>query len=487
MNKKVPSSLTPVEDSSVRIHVLDTSVLMSSPSALFSFQEHDICLPMQVLSEIDKGKKGHFEAARNARESARNIESVSAEPGADITVGVSLSRLSQGAATGELFICNDLVERFIPKTLPKENGDNQIIGTVLFLKKKFPGRTIILVSNDINMRSKARACHIKAEEYATDRVIKDTSLLYSGTRRLDESFWSENEISETMKSGGKRFYTVKGPFAESVVLGEYVYYEGDAPLYAVVTEISRGVTHLATIRDYSLSKNSVSGITANNREQNFALNALMDPDIDFVSLMGDAGTGKTLLALAAGLAQTMEPSQRKYNKIIMTRATVPIGGEDIGYLPGTEVEKMTPWMGALMDNLEVVMPNQFGGNGNGNGRLTEFGRGATQDILEKYISIRHMGFMRGRTFQEKFLIIDEAQNLTVDQARTMITRAGNGTKVVFLGNIAQIDTPYVIGATSGITFVAERMKNWDHARHVILPKGERSRLANYANQVLQTV
>lgn len=458
---------------------------MHSPSSIFSFDEHDVCIPMQVLTELDKGKKGGSEPARNARESSRNIESISAEQGADITVGVSLSRLSNRVATGKLFVCNESVERYIPKNLPRENPDNQIIGTVLFLKKKFPNRTIILVSNDINMRTKARACRIETQEYTTDRVIKDTSLLYSGTQRLDETFWSKNSISETIKTGGKRLYRVEGPFAESVILGEYVYYEGEAPLYAVVTEISRNVTILATIKDYSLEKNSVSGITANNREQNFALNALMDPDVDFVSLMGDAGTGKTLLTLAAGLAQTMEQNQRRYNNIIMTRATVPVGGEDIGYLPGTETEKMTPWMGALLDNLEVLFPNQFDGNGHGNGKTVEFRRGATQDILERYISIRHLGFMRGRTFLKKFIILDEAQNLTSDQATTLITRGGPGTKVVFLGNIAQIDTPYITGPTSGLTFVAERMKNWSHSRHIILPKGERSRLANYANEVLR--
>ena len=211
---------------------------------------------------------------------------------------------------------------------------------------------------------------------------------------------------------------------------------------------------------------------ARNREQNFALNALMDPEIDFVTLLGTAGTGKTLLALAAGLAQTMD--QQRYREIIMTRATVSVG-EDIGFLPGTEEEKMTPWMGALTDNLEVLTHNQEGGS---------WGSQATNDLLASRIKIRSLNFMRGRTFLSRWMILDEAQNLTPKQMKTLITRAGPGTKIVCLGNVEQIDTPYLTETTSGLTYAVDRFKAWEHSAHVTLRRGERSRLADYASETL---
>jgi PhoH-like ATPase len=229
---------------------------------------------------------------------------------------------------------------------------------------------------------------------------------------------------------------------------------------------------IETVRDYSSSNHAVWGITARNREQNFALNLLMDPEIDFVSLIGMAGTGKTLLTLAAGLKQTLDDN--RYTEIIMTRVTVPVG-EDIGYLPGTEEEKMTPWMGALMDNLEVLTKTETGG---------DWGRAATNDLLSKRIKIRSVNFMRGRTFLNRYIIIDEAQNLTSKQLKTLITRAGPGTKVVCLGNIAQIDTPYLTETTSGLTYVVDRFKPWQHSGHMTLLRGERSRLADYSSEVL---
>jgi PhoH-like ATPase len=227
---------------------------------------------------------------------------------------------------------------------------------------------------------------------------------------------------------------------------------------------------LETVRDYTHHRHSVWGITARNREQNFAFNLLMNAEIDFVTLLGQAGSGKTLLTLAAALTQTLE--DKRYSEIIITRVTVPLG-EDIGFLPGTEEEKMTPWMGALEDNLDVLQASDG-----------DWGRAATRDLIRSRIKVKSLNFMRGRTFISKFLIIDEAQNLTPKQMKTLITRAGPGTKVVCLGNIAQIDTPYLTEGSSGLTYVVDRMKGWSHSGHVTLQRGERSRLADRAAEVL---
>ena len=260
---------------------------------------------------------------------------------------------------------------------------------------------------------------------------------------------------------------------ETFLNNEFLYYEFDKPFHAIVKTIDGKTATLQVVNDFVNPKFNVWGINARNREQNFALNLLMDPDIDFVTLLGQAGTGKTLLTLAAGLAQVLD--KKIYSEIIMTRVTVSVG-EDIGFLPGTEEEKMTPWMGALEDNLDVLNKSDDDAG--------DWGRAATQDLIRSRIKIKSLNFMRGRTFLNKFLIIDEAQNLTSKQMKTLITRAGPGTKVVCLGNIAQIDTPYLTEGSSGLTYVVERFKGWDHNGHVTLMRGERSRLADYAADIL---
>lgn len=457
-----------------KLFVLDTNVLMHDPSSLFRFQEHDVFLPMMTLEELDDNKKGMTEVARNARQASRFLDQIVSDPQANMEQGISLRTPSGEAASGHLFLQTYAINSELPAAMPGYKGDNQILGVMVHLHREFPKRQVILVSKDINMRIKARALGFAAEDYFNDKVLEDTDLLYTGVRVLGEDFWDKHgKGMESWQEAGRTFYRIKGPLCRDLLVNEFVFQEGAQPLYAQVREQNGQGAVLETVRDFTHTKNNVWGITARNREQNFALNLLMNPEIDFVTLLGQAGTGKTLLTLAAGLTQVLE--DKRYVEIIMTRVTVPVG-EDIGFLPGTEEEKMTPWMGALDDNLDVLNKTDDSAG--------EWGRAATQDLIRSRIKIKSLNFMRGRTFLNKFLIIDEAQNLTPKQMKTLITRAGPGTKVVCLGNIAQIDTPYLTEGSSGLTYVVDRFKGWEHSGHITLMRGERSRLADHAAEVL---
>jgi PhoH-like ATPase len=461
-----------------RIYVLDTNVLMHDPTALFKFEEHDVYLPMQVIEELDNAKKGTSEASRNARQVSRFLNELIETHGTDkIATGLTLSRpkglqLRAADSIGKLRFQTgsfDSAKRF-GAVMP----DNQILGAIIALREAEPEVPVVFVSKDINLRIKGAIAGIMSEDYENDRALDDFSLLYTGTGVLPEDFWQR--YSDGLKSWtekGRTYYKVARIDGDDWYPNQFVYLPGDDEAEFRVAKVDDAFVELQIVDDYRSHQHAVWGITARNREQNFAINALMDPEIDFVTLLGTAGTGKTLLALAAGLAQTMD--QQRYREIIMTRATVSVG-EDIGFLPGTEEEKMTPWMGALTDNLEVLMPNtQDGGS---------WGRAATNDLLASRIKIRSLNFMRGRTFLSRWLILDEAQNLTPKQMKTLITRAGPGTKIVCLGNVEQIDTPYLTETTSGLTYAVDRFKNWAHSAHITLKRGERSRLADYASEVL---
>lgn len=465
-----------------KMFVLDTNVLMHDPTCLFRFEEHDVYLPMITLEELDDHKKGMSEVARNARQVSRTLDGLVADISHDaIEHGIPLSKLGNKDAGGHLYFQTKLQNIDLPRGLPQGKADNQILGVVQALEKEFPGRPIVLVSKDINMRIKARAMGLPAEDYFNDHVLEDSDLLYTGIVQLPDDFWNKHgkgiETWQENKNGiSTTFYRITGPVIPSLLVNQFVYLEpknGEASFYGQVRQINGKTAVLQTLRDYGHVKHSVWGVTSRNREQNFALNLLMDPECDFVTLLGQAGTGKTLLALASGLAQVLET--KTYNEIIVTRVTVPVG-EDIGFLPGTEEEKMSPWMGAFDDNLEVLNKSD---NDAG-----DWGRAATQDLIRSKIKIKSLNFMRGRTFVNKFLIIDEAQNLTPKQVKTLVTRAGPGTKIVCLGNIAQIDTPYLTEGSSGLTYVVDRFKGWAHSGHVTLARGERSRLADHASEIL---
>ncbi len=465
-----------------KLFVLDTNVLMHDPTSLFRFAEHDVYLPMITLEELDNHKKGMSEVARNARQVSRSLDAlVSQIDDKEIDAGIPLSKLGNKDASGRLFFQTSLQVGELPEGLPEGKADNQILAVVRSLQQQHPERAVVLVSKDINMRIKARAMALPAEEYFNDHVLEDTDLLYSGVMQLPLDFWQRHgkgmESWQESKNGtGYTYYRVSGPVVPAMLVNQFVFHEpgnGEPSFYGQVTQINGKTAVLRTLRDYTHARNNVWGITARNREQNFALNLLMDPECDFVTLLGQAGTGKTLLALAAGLAQVLET--KIYNEIIVTRVTVPVG-EDIGFLPGTEEEKMSPWMGALDDNLEVLNKTD---NAAG-----DWGRAATQDLIKSRIKIKSLNFMRGRTFVNRYLIVDEAQNLTPKQMKTLVTRAGPGTKIVCLGNIAQIDTPYLTEGSSGLTYVVDRFKGWAHSGHITLARGERSRLADHASDVL---
>jgi PhoH-like ATPase len=367
-----------------KLFVLDTNVLMHDPSSLLRFQEHDIYLPMMTLEELDDNKKGMTEVARNARQASRFLDQIVSDPQANMEEGISLAPHSGDAATGRLFIQTYAIKSELPAALPSYKGDNQILAVMLHLQRTFAKRQVILVSKDINMRIKARALGFSAEDYFNDKVLEDTDLLYGGTRQLPEDFWDlHGKGMESWQENTRTFYRIKGPLCRELLINEFVYQEGAQPLYAQVREQVGNGAVLETIKDFTHAKNNIWGITARNREQNFALNLLMNPD-----------------------------------------------------------------------------------------------------LIRSRIKIKSLNFMRGRTFLNKFLIIDEAQNLTPKQMKTLITRAGPGTKVICLGNIAQIDTPYLTEGSSGITYVVDRFKGWLHGGHVTLMRGERSRLADHAAEVL---
>ena len=460
-----------------RLFVLDTNVLMHDPTALFRFNEHDVFLPMMVLEELDNAKRGLSEVSRNVRQVSRTLDELMLQTGDTDAMlnGIPLPGVTSNdntpVASGRLFFQTSQIDQNLPKELPGSTADNNILGVAISLQQSKPDITVTLVSKDINLRIKATVLGIHAEDYYNDKVLDDVDLLYMGSTELKADFWDDLNRLESWTEEGRTFYEIEGDVVENWYPNQLIYSPGDTnSIEAVVRSTTDHAANIELLRDYRKESHAIWGITARNREQNFALNLLMDPEVDFVSLLGQAGTGKTLLTLATALTQTIE--HKRYAEIIMTRVTVPVG-EDIGFLPGTEEEKMTPWMGALMDNLEILNKTDSSAG--------EWGRQATNDLLQSRIKIRSLNFMRGRTFLNRFLIIDEAQNLTSKQMKTLITRSGPGTKVVCLGNIAQIDTPYLSETTSGLTYVVDRFKDWEHSGHITLLQGERSRLADFAS------
>jgi PhoH-like ATPase len=433
-----------------KLYVLDTNVLIHDPAAMFNFEDNDLFIPMVVLEELDRNKKGLTDEARNARQASRFLEELIHDP-----------KLPGG---GTLYF------QTFATPVAESSNDNEIISVTKELissaNRAETGRDISLVTKDINMRIKAAMRGVPTEDYRNDKAIDDIKLLPSGWMDLPEDFWDNGGNVQSWKEKDKTFYTLEGPLVASLHANQFVF-SGEFEAVVLGTEGGKAILKLLT--DYR--KVDTWGVKAKNREQNFALNALLDPEIDFVTILGKAGSGKTLLALAAGIAQVMD--KKLYQEVIVTRETFPVG-RDIGFLPGTEDEKMGAWNGSILDNLEVLNVKDHNANE----------RAMTNDLLKNRIKVRSLNFMRGRSFMNRYILIEEAQNLTAGQMKTMVTRAGMGTKIVCIGNLAQIDAPFITPTTSGLTYAIKKFQGWNHAGNIILSQCERSRLAEFAEDNL---
>lgn len=447
-----------------KIYILDTNVFIHDPNALQRFDEHDVVLPIVVLEEMDNVKKGLDELARNVREVSRQLDELSADC-SDLKKGCELP------GGGRLFFeLGHHAMELLPEALANSRADNRIIAVTMSIQQEHKDRQVVLVSKDINLRIKARALGLKTEDYSSDRVVSDLSVLPSGKIRLDLDTWTAMaEGMEVLEHDHGNHYIVLWPEDMAMpFLNSFVILPGEREVSMRCNQIEEPrKVHLFDTLSYRHERHAVWGIQARNLEQNMAMNLLMDANLDLVAMLGLAGSGKTLLALACGLHQTLDMGL--YEKILVTRATVPMG-QDIGFLPGTEREKLEPWMGAITDNLSILLGDEAQN---------------ISDILGQHrIEIAALSFARGRTFTKTWLIVDEAQNLTPHQMKTIVTRMGEDSKILLLGNNAQIDTPYLTAHTNGLTQATMAFAGWEHAGHIALKASERSRLASRAVEVL---
>ncbi len=465
-----------------KIFVLDTNVLMYDPASLFRFKDNDLFMSMTSLEELDNNKKGMNEVSRNARQATRLLDEIITKglnAKDTFETGFSLRSFNGGGATGKLFI-SPLAEINKDKVktagLPENKADNDILAAVLMLKDKYPTKTIVMVSKDINLRIKSRALGIDAEDYTNDHVVEDSAHVYTGFEIMEDTFWEDSTDVKSYKEDGRTIWELKNKKCNHLYPNQFIKVpgRGNGDMWLrIIERLENGTIALSSIVEYSTLKNNVWGINARNPEQNMVLNLLLDENVDFITILGRAGSGKTMLTLASALNLLYE--KKLYEELIFTRITVPVG-EEIGFLPGTEEEKMRPWMGALEDNLEVLTKAPAEGG--------EWGKQTTKELVMSKIKIKSMTFMRGRTFLNRLLVIDEAQNLTPKQMKTLLTRAGPGTKIICMGNLAQIDAPYLTESNCGLTYAVERMKSYAYGGHITLSKVERSRLAEFAESEL---
>lgn len=470
-----------------KIFVLDTNVLMHDPMSLYRFGENDVFIPIVVLEELDNHKQGPSGIARSSRQVMRVLDGIIGGASVPLNQGIPLRGPSNQLAGGYLFLQTEDIALDLLTGFARGKTDNQILSVVMFLRQRFSDRQVILVTKDINMRIKSAALGIISQDYLNDKVLEAVDQRYTGTVELLEDFW--NRHTEMVHSNGGRDarYQFTACSTERFFVNQCVFQRGDRPFQALVVHVDGNQVTMRGVVNYACDKNSVFGLTARNMGQNFALNLLMNPEIDFCTILGRAGTGKTVISLAAALQLVVE--NKSHRKIIFTRLTVPLG-EGIGYLPGTKEEKMAPWMRPLFDNLGVLgaQSPEKTVKFNGQYRQTEIdshdARSASIEYLLRYIEIEAVDFMRGASLPGVILIIDEAQNLTPHQVKSLVTRAGEGTKVILLGDPSQIDAPYLDEGSSGLTYVVEQFKGWEGSGHILLSDGERSRLATYAAKML---
>lgn len=445
-------------------YVIDTNVLIHDPNAILNFEEHTVVIPMTVLEELDKLKSGKHSVAAECRQAIRLIDKLLGDASPrEVEAGVPIAR-GKGNPKGALSILTR--EPPANDALPATLNDNKIINQAIHLSKTGEN-SVVLVSKDINMRLKARACGLKAEDYSSDQLVDDIDLLSRGFHQLQGSFWDKVNEVETRRDRINRTAlhstSLKEPIA-GLSVNEFIL--DDADFVGWVKSIDGKELRIEEFSRDQLLSQEASGLSPRDIYQAIALKGLLDPNIHLVNLAGSAGSGKTILALAAALEQVV--SQKLYSRIIVTRSTQGLD-ENIGFLPGTEAQKMEPWLGAIVDNLEAIHGDDDGGPVN------------IESLVEKLpIQFKSMNYMRGRSFQHSLIIVDECQNLTPHQVKTLITRAGNGSKVICLGNLAQIDTPYLSATSSGLTYLTERFKDFEHGAHVTLQGVPRSALAEYA-------
>ena len=457
-----PSSNQPI------LYVLDTNVLIHDPNALLNFEEHHVAIPMIVLEELDKLKSGHHSVAAECRQAIRLIDKTLGEATPeDVELGVPIQRGKSGPK-GLLSIL--MSKRSEPNSLLPENlNDNIIINQLIDLHARDKDLRVVLVTKDINMRLKARACGIAAEDYSTDQLVDDVSLLPNGYHNMTGSFWDLVKNVETRQDHGRTWHQVRMiDNLPAVHINEFIIDEQG--FVGWIKEIDEDKLLILDLHQEPLLHQEAWGLKPRDIYQSLALYALLDPDIHLVNLSGAAGSGKTILALAAAIEQTMV--SKRYRRIIATRSVQGLD-QEIGFLPGTEAEKMEPWLGAITDNLEALHMDD------------ENTHGSVDYILSKVpLQFKSLNYIRGRSFQQSLILIDECQNLTPHQMKTIITRAGAGSKVVCLGNLAQIDTPYLSATSSGLTYLTERFKDFPNGVHITLQGVPRSILAEYAESHL---
>jgi len=460
-----------------KTYVLDTNVLLSDPNSIFSFQDNDVIIPMVVLEELDHHKSRMDEVGHNARQVSRTLDAMRSSTDSLIS-GV---QLPDGGTLRVLSVDAAVAKEKLPSELNATKADNLIISLMLGVPKEY-----ILVSKDINVRIKCDALGVASEDYLKLRVTSDPKKFYKGVEVLEVA---PDVVDDFYKNEGLVVDYPQVQYPNQIVILKSV--EGEKTTKSAITKLKYfdGKKTLIPVEKYE----NVFGLKPRNKEQSFSLDLLFDPDIKLLTLVGLSGSGKTLLALASALEQLKgigDPEVAQYDKLIVTKPVQPVG-KDIGFLPGTLQEKMEPWISPIRDNLNFLMGNRRGNASRIRGKSSEHW-GRTPDsnaylslMQEKgLIEIEAITFIRGRSIPNAFIVIDEAQNLTMHELKTIITRVGDGTKIVLTGDIEQIDNVHVDAYTCGLTYAIEKFKEYDLAGHVTMLKGERSALATLASQIL---